>query len=240
MTKLKSILFGATALAFSASGAMAQEVTLNMHQFLPAQANVPKLILSVWADRIEAESEGRIKIERFDSMALGGTPPELLDQAVDGIADIVWTVVGYTPGRFPETEVFELPFMVEDARAASCAYWKMYDKNMRDDFKDVHILEIVAHIFVVHFPVRARCGACVFYHEGQLEHFSLGEAARRVANNSPDDIGDAINRLVQQFWWCATKCHGIETFDLDAAFGFCLDPVRPDRQDQLWHVGLCW
>lgn len=145
MNKLKSTLFGATALAFAASGAMAQEVTLNMHQFLPAQANVPKLILSVWADRIEAESKGRIKIERFDSMSLGGTPPELLDQAVDGVADIVWTVVGYTPGRFPETEVFELPFMVEDARAASCAYWKMYDKNMREDFKDVHILGTWVH-----------------------------------------------------------------------------------------------
>ena len=145
MNKLKSTLFGATALAFAASGAMAQEVTLNMHQFLPAQANVPKLVLSVWADRIEAESEGRIKIERFNSMALGGTPPELMDQAVDGVADIVWTVVGYTPGRFPETEVFELPFMVEDARAASCAYWKMYDKNMREDFKDVHILGTWVH-----------------------------------------------------------------------------------------------
>lgn len=145
MNKLKSTLLGATALAFAASGAMAQEVTLNMHQFLPAQANVPKQILSVWADRIATESDGRIKIEMFNSMALGGTPPELLDQAVDGVADIVWTVVGYTPGRFPETEVFELPFMVEDARAASCAYWKMYDKNMREDFKDVHILGTWVH-----------------------------------------------------------------------------------------------
>ncbi|MGJ8598007.1 TRAP transporter substrate-binding protein [Sulfitobacter sp.] len=124
---------------------MAQEVTLKMHQFLPAQANVPKQILSVWADRIGTESDGRIKVEMFNSMALGGTPPELLDQAVDGVADIVWTVVGYTPGRFPETEVFELPFMVEDARAASCAYWKMYDKNMREDFKDVHILGTWVH-----------------------------------------------------------------------------------------------
>ncbi len=145
MNKLKSTLLGATALAFAASGAMAQEVTLNMHQFLPAQANVPKQILSVWADQIATESDGRIKIEMFNSMALGGTPPELLDQAVDGVADIVWTVVGYTPGRFPETEVFELPFMVEDARAASCAYWKMYDKNMREDFKDVHILGTWVH-----------------------------------------------------------------------------------------------
>jgi TRAP-type C4-dicarboxylate transport system substrate-binding protein len=68
-----------------------------------------------------------------------------MDQAVDGVADIVWTVVGYTPGRFPSTEVFVQPFMVEDARAASCAYWNMYEKHMQDEFADVHILGTWVH-----------------------------------------------------------------------------------------------
>ena len=117
-----------------------------MHQFLPPQANVPKLILDVWADKVEADSKGRIKIERYPSMQLGGKPPELMDQAIDGVADIVWTVVGYTPGRYPSTEVFELPFMVKDARAASSAYWQMFEKHMRDtEFKDVHILGTWVH-----------------------------------------------------------------------------------------------
>lgn len=140
------LLSGAAAAAVLSTGASAQEVTLKLHQFLPAQANVPKLILDVWADRIEEKSEGRIKIDRFPSMQLGGTPPGLLDQAIDGVADIVWTVVGYTPGRFPSTEVFELPFMIEDARAASCAYWKMFDEGMKDDeFASVKILGTWVH-----------------------------------------------------------------------------------------------
>ncbi len=149
MTMKKTItrlLGGAAAAAVLSTGASAQEITLKLHQFLPAQANVPKLILDVWADRIEAKSEGRIKIDRFPSMQLGGTPPGLMDQAIDGVADIVWTVVGYTPGRFPSTEVFELPFMVEDARAASCAYWKMFDEGMKDDeFASVKILGTWVH-----------------------------------------------------------------------------------------------
>ena len=137
---------GVAAMAMMASGAMAQEVTLRMHQFLPSQANVPTQILDVWADRVQDASGGRIKIDRFPSMQLGGAPPELMDQAIDGIADIVWTVVGYTPGRFPSTEVFELPFMVEDARAASCAYWTMFEQHMRDDeFKAVHVLGTWVH-----------------------------------------------------------------------------------------------
>jgi TRAP-type C4-dicarboxylate transport system substrate-binding protein len=149
MTILKTprnLLAGTALAAVAASGAFAQEVTLKLHQFLPAQANVPKLVLDVWADKVEAASNGRIKVDRFPSMQLGGKPPELMDQVIDGVADVVWTVVGYTPGRFPTTEVFELPFFVEDARAASCAYWKMYEQHMQgSEFKDVKILATWVH-----------------------------------------------------------------------------------------------
>lgn len=142
---LLGALSGVAAGALLAGGAMAQDVTLKMHQFLPAQANVPVQILDVWADAVEEASGGRIEIERYPSMQLGGVPPELMDQAMDGVADIVWTVVGYTPGRFPSTEVFELPFMVEDARAASCAYWKMYEEHMQEEFAGLQILGTWVH-----------------------------------------------------------------------------------------------
>ncbi len=149
MSRIKSVLrpLAIAAMAsVASSGVLAADVTLKLHQFLPAQANVPAKILDVWADKVEAASEGRIKIDRFPSMQLGGSPPELMDQAIDGIADIVWTVVGYTPGRFPSTEVFELPFMVNDAREASCAYWKMFESEMADtEFKDVKILGTWVH-----------------------------------------------------------------------------------------------
>ena len=140
-------IVGAVALAIGVGGAaQAQEVTLSLHQFLPAQANVPKLVLDVWADNVEAASDGRIKIDRYPSMQLGGRPPELMDQAIDGVADIVWTVVGYTPGRYPRTEVFELPFIMTNARAASSAYWQMFEKYMKDtEFKDVKILGTWVH-----------------------------------------------------------------------------------------------
>lgn len=140
------ILGAAAALAMTAGNAIAQDVTLRLHQFLPPQANVPKHILDPWADSVEEASEGRIKIDRFGAMALGGTPPSLMDQAKDGVVDLVWTVVGYTPGRFPSTEVFELPFMVEDAAAGSYAYWKMFDTHMKDgEFKDLKIFGAWVH-----------------------------------------------------------------------------------------------
>ena len=97
--KLLGAAGAAAIVALSATSAFAENVTLKLHQFLPAQANVPKLVLDVWADNVEAASGGEITIDRFPSMQLGGKPPELMDQAIDGVADIVWTVVAYTPGR---------------------------------------------------------------------------------------------------------------------------------------------
>jgi C4-dicarboxylate-binding protein DctP len=140
------VAIAALSAGVTATTAAAQEVTLKLHQFLPAQANVPKLILDVWAANVERDSGGRIKVDSYPSMQLGGRPPELMDQAIDGVADIVWTVVGYTPGRFPGTEVFELPFMMTNARAVSRAYWEMFEEHWKDtDFQDVHILGTWVH-----------------------------------------------------------------------------------------------
>ncbi|MCU0925969.1 MAG: TRAP transporter substrate-binding protein [Hydrogenophaga sp.] len=137
----------ALALAASASlNAFAQEVTLRLHHFLPPQGTVPSKALVPWAKKIEDESKGRIKIQLFPSMQLGGTPPQLYDQARDGVADIVWTLPGYTPGRFPKSEVFELPFIAGlSAEKTSRALWDYVQKNAMDEYKDVHVLALHTH-----------------------------------------------------------------------------------------------
>ena len=128
------------------SPASAADFEFNLQSFLPAQATIPSKIIDVWADSVEASSDGAIKINRFPSMQLGGKPPQLIDQVIDGAIDITWNVVGYTPGRFPSTEVFELPFMVNDARAASAAFWKMMEADIADrEFSDVKMLGSWVH-----------------------------------------------------------------------------------------------
>ena len=140
------LMSGAALAVVTAGAAVAQEVTLKLEHFLPAGANVPVEILDVWANNLERNSNGRIKIERYATMSLGGTPPELIDHVQDGIVDIGWVVVGYTPGRYPTTEVFELPFMVEDADAASYAFWKMHERHMKDgETKDLKMLGTWVH-----------------------------------------------------------------------------------------------
>jgi TRAP-type C4-dicarboxylate transport system substrate-binding protein len=79
-------------------------------------------------------------------MQLGGKPPELVSQVTDGVVDIIWTVIGYTPGRFPQTEVFELPFIMTNAEATSRAFWRVAEEKMMDkDFRDFKVLGLWVH-----------------------------------------------------------------------------------------------
>ncbi|MHA7775512.1 TRAP transporter substrate-binding protein [Roseibium sp. M-1] len=142
----EAVLAAGLTLASASAPVAAADVTLRLHQMLPAQASVPRNILEPWMAKIQEESGGRIEIQHFPAMQLGGKPPELIDQAIDGVADIVWTLPGYTPGRFPRTEVFELPFIMTDAEAVSRAYWQLAEETMLDqDFKDMKVLGLWVH-----------------------------------------------------------------------------------------------
>ncbi|MEQ8968364.1 MAG: TRAP transporter substrate-binding protein [Azospirillaceae bacterium] len=129
----------------TAGGAAAQDVTLRLHQMLPPQATIPADAIDPWIAKVEAESDGRIEIEHYPAMQLGGAPPSLFDQARDGVVDIVWTVLGYTPGRFPKTEAFELPFMVTSGEATSRAFYDYVQANAMDEFADVQPLVFHTH-----------------------------------------------------------------------------------------------
>jgi TRAP-type C4-dicarboxylate transport system substrate-binding protein len=144
----KAGLLSAMALAavLGTTAAFAQDVVLKLHQMLPAQAPVPALVLQPWMDKITAESGGRIVFEHYPAMQLGGKPPELVDQVVDGVADVIWTLPGYTPGRFPRTEVIELPFLVKDAESASRALYTLGEKYMFDtEYADYKVLALFTH-----------------------------------------------------------------------------------------------
>ncbi|MBU3059647.1 MAG: hypothetical protein KO540_26030, partial [Pseudomonas indica] len=86
-------------------------------------------------DLKEAVGGGKVKIEIYPSMSLGGAPPELISQVRDGVVDLIWTVNGYTPGLFPRTEVFELPFIhTNDIKATNLAIRAMFDEHLAEEY----------------------------------------------------------------------------------------------------------
>lgn len=129
-----------------AGRARAAEVTLKLHHFLPPVSPAHARLFTPWAKKVEAESQGRIRVQIFPSMQLGGRPPQLFDQARDGVVDMVWTLPGYTPGRFRLLEVFELPFVAgRRAITNSLAVQAYVEQHPDDDLKQVHLICAWAH-----------------------------------------------------------------------------------------------
>ncbi|WP_423065160.1 TRAP transporter substrate-binding protein [Devosia sp. CN2-171] len=147
--KRRAFLAGSAAGTFALAApaiVRGQDVTtLRVHQMLPAQATIPSKAIAPWAQRVEEASGGRLKFELYPAMQLGGAPPDLFDQAKDGVVDLIWTVLGYTPGRFPKSEVFELPFMVTKAEATSVAFQQFVEANSIDEFAGVKLLCVHTH-----------------------------------------------------------------------------------------------
>ncbi|MCI0509732.1 TRAP-type C4-dicarboxylate transport system substrate-binding protein [Chromohalobacter marismortui] len=134
-------------LAWGANQAHAQdaEYTLRLHHFFPASAPVHQEYFLPWKEAIEKESSGRIDVQLYPSMQLGGTPPALYDQAKDGQVDIIWTVLGYNSGRFPKAEVFDLPFLPTSGAATSQAAHEYAMTHMQDELEGVHPIAVHTH-----------------------------------------------------------------------------------------------
>ena len=148
MIQRRTLLKTSAAVALGAPGlnALAQQaVTLKFHTFMAPQSNVWLTMHKPWMDKVEKDSGGRIKFEGYPAMQLGGTPVQLYDQVKDGVVDVVWTLPGNTAGRFPRIEVFELPFMMNNAEATSKAYWEYVQTVAPDEFKDVQVLALQVH-----------------------------------------------------------------------------------------------
>jgi len=145
MNIINRVAVGIVTTALSYTTAQAAEVTLTVHHFISPKAPTQTVLIEPWAKKVEADSNGRIEIKIFPSMSMGGKPPELYRQVRDGVADIVWTLPGYTPGVFPRSEVFELPTVHRGSAEATNQAIQENFALIADDYKDVHPILIHVH-----------------------------------------------------------------------------------------------
>lgn len=151
----KTLIRTGAAMLFALAGAApasAQQVVLKVHHFLPSTSNIQLKVLQPWCEKINKESNDRLKCQIYPAMQLGGTPAQLFDQARDGVVDIVWAIPTYAAGRFTKSEVFELPFMSISSKGSSQALWAYTQKNALDEYHGTRLLFMhVADGHLLHF-----------------------------------------------------------------------------------------
>ena len=141
-TFLKGTAAAAAAVGLPAPAVLAQApIDLKMASFVPPMHSIWAGVLIPWAKDIESKSGGKLKVSLYPSMQLGGKPPELYRQMVQGIADIVFTLPGYTSGDFPMMSLTELPGTAKDAFDGTTKLWDRLKQGYFDkEYADAKIL----------------------------------------------------------------------------------------------------
>lgn len=145
---MKKIILGsilAVTTGVMAQTAQAADYTLRLAHFFPPVAAIHKNVAQAWADKVTADSDGRIAVEVYPSSTLA-KPPALYDAVQNRIADVSLTVQGYTANRFPLTQVVELPGITKSAAHGSCIIQNLYDEGLiSDEYKDTKPLFLFTH-----------------------------------------------------------------------------------------------
>jgi|YNPNPStandDraft_1061719.scaffolds.fasta_scaffold01418_9 TRAP-type C4-dicarboxylate transport system substrate-binding protein len=136
------VVFGLVLLASSAWG-QAKPMELSYSIFFPAP-HKQTVLATEWAKEIEKRTNGRVKINMFPGGTL--TPADkCYDGVVQGISDIGMSVLAYTRGRFPLTEVIDLPLGYKSGLAATKLVNEYYEKFKPKELDDVKIMYLHAH-----------------------------------------------------------------------------------------------
>ncbi len=141
---MKRHMLSLAALAALAAGPVAAQTVLTVSSWVP-----PTHSLSVaqkeWCDLVEKNSSGKVKCNILPRAV--AAPPGTLDAVKNGLADVSFTVHGYTPGRFVLTQMAEFGFLGDSAEPLSVAFNKVASKypQFKAEHQGVHVLSYFTH-----------------------------------------------------------------------------------------------
>ncbi len=137
-------LFALSALFQGSSPALAEEKPTLHIKFSTWHPPASREVKTVWIPMLEElkkRSDGRITYTMYAGAALG-KGPEHFDIVKNGLADMGYFTATWTPGRFPLTDVLSMAAWVDGKDLATNIGNEVYEKVLKNEFKDVKVLEL--------------------------------------------------------------------------------------------------
>jgi TRAP-type C4-dicarboxylate transport system substrate-binding protein len=126
--------------------------------FTPDSEVTFRTVMKPFAETVQRETNDGVVFDLFPNGALGRNPGQQPQMVIDGVADLAWVVQSYSPGRFPDTEVLELPGMFKDLRESSLVASGLGARHVLKDYGDFYIVGLWATApYSIHtnFPVNS-------------------------------------------------------------------------------------
>jgi len=119
---------------------MGAPIELKMAHWASTESKIHE-IMKAGANWIETRFPGKVKITIYPAQTLLSATAGY-EGTVKGITDIAMVIPQWTPGRFPKTEVIDLPPGIPLAADATRVYWDFYKKFLTDEWKEVKVLSL--------------------------------------------------------------------------------------------------
>jgi TRAP-type C4-dicarboxylate transport system substrate-binding protein len=106
------------------------QTTLRFASFPPPPGALNKDVLGPWIKEVNTALKGAATIQLFAGGTLGRDPVQQFKLVRDKVVDLAYVVMDYTPGEFPDSSIFELPFVTENSLEGSIAHWRLVEKGL--------------------------------------------------------------------------------------------------------------
>jgi TRAP-type C4-dicarboxylate transport system substrate-binding protein len=137
---LKKVFAAAAGVVLFQSGAAFAADQVKVASFVsPKSVGVTKVI-QPWMDRVKAEVGGKVELKGFWGGSLGKSPVKQYELVKNGVADVAWILPGYTSGQFPEMQIVELPFLVNNAVEAGLVVQRLHDAGHQTGLGEVKLI----------------------------------------------------------------------------------------------------
>lgn len=108
---------------------VAEPIKLKLAFFSSDRSALYTVMIKPFVDAVNAETKALINIEVFFGGALGDSQAKQAQLVADGVADLAYVVPGYTPERFTDTAVIQMPGLFRDSREATQVYSHLVAAN---------------------------------------------------------------------------------------------------------------
>lgn len=139
--KIGGIALLSVVIAAAGTPALAQQpVKLKFAVFTPDKEQTFLTTMKPFAEAVNKEAKGAVEIDLFPNGALGRSPLTQAQMVLDGVADIAWVIASYTPGRFQENEVLELPGLFRDLKESTTVYTRLVSSGQLKGYDDYFVI----------------------------------------------------------------------------------------------------
>jgi TRAP-type C4-dicarboxylate transport system substrate-binding protein len=137
----------AAAFGLSAGATAQDKFEIKVAEFVGPQHFMSKWLVK-WGQGLEKASNGRFVVKHFPGAQLAPAPAHY-DLARDGRAEVSWFLHGGTPGRFPLTELIQLPYLVGSAEIGTKV---LNDVELRAKYLDAEHRGVKPLLLLTHQP----------------------------------------------------------------------------------------